>query len=132
MKFESAKNLAKHTHYRHGFIQTLTVLDVERTEIFAKSWQYVGHVSEFKKAGDYITTEIVGKPIFVTLGNDGEIRAFYNVCSHRAAKLVEGEGNKRIITCPYHAWSYRLDGSLNRAPNMQGVENFNASRLLLT
>src|SRR6185312_16202666 len=66
------------------------VLEVERNEIFAKTWQYVGHVSEFKKTGDYITTEIIGKPIFVTLGNDGEIRAFYNVCSHRAAKLVEG------------------------------------------
>lgn len=107
------------------------VLEVELTEIFSKTWQYVGHVSEFVKAGDYITTEIVGKPIFVTLDNDGEIRAFYNVCSHRAAKLLEGEGNKRIITCPYHAWSYRLDGSLNRAPNMKGVENFDASAFCL-
>ena len=107
------------------------VLKVEQKEIFEKSWQYVGHISEFKKVGDYITTEIVGKSIFVTLGNDGEIRAFYNVCSHRAAKLVEGEGNKKVIVCPYHAWSYKLDGSLHRAPNMNGVENFDEKAFCL-
>ncbi|ASN04409.1 aromatic ring-hydroxylating oxygenase subunit alpha [Virgibacillus necropolis] len=101
------------------------VLEVEKKELFSKSWQYVGHVSEFKNAGDYKTTEIAGKSVFVTVGNDGEIRSFYNVCSHRAAKLVEGEGNKPVLICPYHAWSYRLDGSLNRAPNMKGVDNFN-------
>ncbi|GMB09509.1 choline monooxygenase [Thermolongibacillus altinsuensis] len=100
------------------------VLEVEKREIFSKSWQYVGHISQFKKPGDYITTEVANKPIIVICGNDGEIRAFFNVCTHRAAKLLEGEGNKSIITCPYHAWTFKLDGSLNRAPNMKGVENF--------
>ncbi|WP_243354557.1 aromatic ring-hydroxylating oxygenase subunit alpha [Bacillus litorisediminis] len=101
------------------------VLEVEKREIFAKTWQYVGHTSQFKKPGDYLTADVVDRPIIVMYGHDGEIRAFYNVCSHRAAKLVEGEGNKSILTCPYHAWTYRLDGSLHRAPNMNGAENFN-------
>lgn len=101
------------------------VLEVEKKEIFSKTWQYVAHISQFKKPGDFVTTEVADRPIIVALGQDGELRAFYNVCSHRAAKLVEGEGNKAVFTCPYHAWTYRTDGSLLRAPNMNGCENFN-------
>lgn len=100
------------------------VLEIEKREIFSKTWQYAGHISQFQKSGDFITTEVADRPIIITKGKDGEIRAFYNVCSHRASKLVEGEGNKSILVCPYHAWSYHLDGSLNKAPNMNGVENF--------
>ncbi|KAB7705542.1 Rieske 2Fe-2S domain-containing protein [Bacillus aerolatus] len=100
------------------------VLEVEKREIFSKTWQYVGHTSQFTKPGDYITTEVADRPVIVSYGQDGELRAFYNVCTHRAAKLVEGEGNKAVFACPYHAWTFRLDGSLNRAPNMDGVENF--------
>ncbi|MFC7395457.1 aromatic ring-hydroxylating oxygenase subunit alpha [Scopulibacillus cellulosilyticus] len=101
------------------------VLEFEKKEIFSRTWQYVGHISQVQQNGDYFTTEVADKPLIITRANDGEVRAFYNVCSHRAAKLVEGEGNKSILTCPYHAWTYHLDGSLNRAPNMKGVENFN-------
>lgn len=108
------------------------VLEVEKKEIFRKTWQYVGHLSQFKKAGDYITTEIADRSIIISYGRDQELRAFYNVCPHRAARLLEGEGNKVVITCPYHAWSFRLDGSLNRAPNMKGVEDFNEEEVCLT
>lgn len=108
-----------------------TVLEVEKKEIFSKTWQYVGHISQLKNPGDYVTAIVADKPILVTCGQDGEIRAFYNVCRHRASKLVEGEGNKQVLTCPYHAWTYRLDGALHRAPNMKGVENFNHSDFCL-
>ncbi|ALC90695.1 Rieske (2Fe-2S) protein [Bacillus sp. FJAT-18017] len=100
------------------------VLEVEKKAIFSKTWQYVAHSSQLQKPGDFITTEIAGRPIIVNRGSDGELRAFYNVCSHRAAKLVEGEGNKSVFTCPYHAWTYRNDGSLLRAPNMAGCDHF--------
>ncbi|WP_409300356.1 aromatic ring-hydroxylating oxygenase subunit alpha [Peribacillus sp. SCS-155] len=100
------------------------VLELEKREIFSKTWQYAGHTSQLSKPGDYVTTEVAGKSILLTYAKDGQMRAFYNVCSHRASKLADGEGNKPILTCPYHAWTYRLDGSLNRAPNMDGVENF--------
>ncbi|WP_042355499.1 aromatic ring-hydroxylating oxygenase subunit alpha [Bacillus rubiinfantis] len=100
------------------------VLKVEKQEIFTKTWQYVGHISQLRKPGDYFTTEVGDRPIILTHSQDGEIRAFYNVCTHRAAKLVEGEGNKAVFSCPYHAWTFRTDGSLLRAPNMSGCENF--------
>ncbi|MGZ4159690.1 MAG: aromatic ring-hydroxylating oxygenase subunit alpha, partial [Neobacillus sp.] len=77
------------------------VLEVEKREIFCKTWQYVGHSSQLRNSGDYFTTEVADRPIIVSHGQDGEIRAFYNVCSHRGAKLVEGEGNKAVFTCPY-------------------------------
>ncbi|MDQ6599063.1 aromatic ring-hydroxylating dioxygenase subunit alpha [Bacillus salipaludis] len=100
------------------------VLEVEKREIFCKTWQYVGHISQVTKPGDYFTTEVADRPIIVSCGQDGEIHAFYNVCTHRAAKLAEGEGNKQVFTCPYHAWTFRTDGSLLRAPNMGGCEHF--------
>lgn len=103
---------------------TPEVLEVEKKEIFCKTWQYVGHISQFNKPGDFITTEVADRPIIISRGQDGEIRAFYNVCTHRAAKLVEGEGNKSVFTCPYHAWTFRTDGSLLRAPNMGGCDHF--------
>jgi choline monooxygenase len=67
---------------------------------------------------------VADRPIIISRGQDGDIRAFYNVCSHRASKLAEGEGNKSVFTCPYHAWTYRTDGSLLRAPNMNGCDHF--------
>lgn len=101
------------------------VLEVEKREIFSKTWQYAGHLSQFVKTGDFITTEVADRSVIISYGKDEKLRAFYNVCPHRASRLVEGEGNKAVFTCPYHAWSFKSDGSLNRAPNMKGVENFN-------
>jgi phenylpropionate dioxygenase-like ring-hydroxylating dioxygenase large terminal subunit len=100
------------------------VLEVEKKEIFSKTWQYVGHISQVQRPGDYFTAEVADKPVIIARGNDDVVRAFYNVCTHRAAKLVEGEGNKSLFTCPYHAWTFHTDGRLNKAPNMKGVEHF--------
>jgi phenylpropionate dioxygenase-like ring-hydroxylating dioxygenase large terminal subunit len=100
------------------------VLEAEKKEIFSKTWQYVGHVTEVQGPGDYITTEVADKPIIIARGNDGVVRAFYNVCTHRGSKLVEGKGNKSVFTCPYHAWTFHTDGQLNKAPNMKGVDHF--------
>lgn len=99
-------------------------LEEEKEKIFRKTWQYVGHVSKVRNPGDYFTCEVADEPLIIVRGNDGEIRAFYNVCLHRAAKVVEGEGCKKILQCPYHAWTFNLDGSLNKAPNFKGVECF--------
>lgn len=119
-----SKNLSE-AHTLPGWIYTNPeVLEVEKRELFSKTWQYVGHISQLQRPGDYITAEVADKPIVITCAIDGEIRAFYNVCSHRAAKLVEGEGRKSVFTCPYHAWTYHLDGTLYKAPNMKGVDNF--------
>lgn len=93
------------------------ILAREKERIFFKSWQYACHISELESPGAYVTTEILGQNVFVVRDADGEINAFYNVCPHRGHKLLEGKGSKKVIVCPYHQWSYTLDGNLrhNRA-----------------
>ena len=88
------------------------ILAQEKAQLFFKTWQYACHISELDAPGAYVTTEILGQNVFVVRGEDGEVRAFYNVCPHRGHKLVEGKGNKSTIVCPYHQWSFALDGSV--------------------
>src|SRR4051794_4455354 len=79
------------------------VLTEEKEKIFARTWQFVGHESQLQNPGDYLTCEVAEEPIVVVRGNDGVLRAFYNVCPHRATKLERGEqGNKKILQCGYH------------------------------
>jgi len=93
--------------------------DLEREMIFAKHWLLVGHVNEVPNAGDYMTLDAAGERVLVIRGHDGELRAFYNVCRHRASKVVtEDRGHcNNAIVCPYHGWNYRLDGSLRSIPS---------------
>lgn len=108
------------------------VLTEEQEKIFARSWQFVGHESQLRNSGDYLTCEVAGEPIVVVRGNDDVLRAFYNVCPHRATKLEQGEqGNKKILQCGYHGWTFNLDGTLHKAPNFRNVENFCASDFCL-
>ncbi|MEO1193235.1 MAG: aromatic ring-hydroxylating dioxygenase subunit alpha [Pseudomonadota bacterium] len=102
------------------------VLEAETEAIFHRTWQLIGHQSQIKNPGDYITAEILGQKLFALRGDDGEIRAFYNVCQHRAHGLLSGEsGNTRnTIVCPYHAWTYRLDGSLRTARGSEMMPAF--------
>lgn len=87
----------------------------EREQIFFKSWKYAGHESELPRAGSYITTNILDQKIFLIRGDDGQVRGFYNVCQHRAHELLNGQGDVQHIRCPYHAWTYSLDGHLHGA-----------------
>ena len=84
----------------------------EQEQLFFKTWQYACHVSELESPGAYVATEILGQNVFVVRNTDNEIKAFYNVCPHRGHKLLEGRGEKKVIVCPYHQWSYSLDGNL--------------------
>lgn len=97
----------------------------EKEKIFAHSWICVAHASELAKPNDYITREIIGESIAIIRGRDGKLRAFYNVCPHRGHQLLTGDGKtKNVISCPYHAWAFKLDGSLAHARNCENVENF--------
>ena len=90
-------------------------LEIER--IFRPSWQIVCHVSEVANAGDYQTIEYAGESVVVIRGDDGQVRAFTNVCRHRAMRLVEGpSGCVKKLVCPYHAWVYETDGRLTGVP----------------
>ncbi|NOC93890.1 SRPBCC family protein [Ruegeria sp. HKCCD6604] len=98
--------------------------EVDRTEILAKSWQWVCHVEKLRTPGSYVATHIAGHPIAVVRDREGVLRAFYNVCKHRAHELLSGEGETTRIMCPYHAWVYKLDGQLVRAPETDHLEAF--------
>ena len=96
--------------------------EVER--IFHREWNFIGRADRIPKHGDYFTLEFAGVPVVVVRGKDGVVRAFSNVCRHRGARIMSGEGNARSFRCPYHSWSYGLDGSLERAPEMHETRGF--------
>jgi phenylpropionate dioxygenase-like ring-hydroxylating dioxygenase large terminal subunit len=97
---------------------TEAFLKHELSDIFSQDWFCVGRASALGNPGDYVTQELAGQPIVVIRDRDGILRAMSNVCLHRMSTLLEGRGNKRAIVCPYHAWTYNLDGSLRGAPAM--------------
>lgn len=107
------------------------IYDREREAIFYRSWIYAGHVEELQQPGSFLTVQIIDQNIAVIRGKDGKLRAFYNVCQHRAHELLRGRGRTPVITCPYHAWSYHLDGRLRSARGSEKVEGFNADEFCL-
>ena len=94
-------------------------LKSELSDVFARDWVCVGRADALPNPGDYLTYELAGQPIFVIRDGGSGLRAMSNVCLHRMSTLLEGSGNRRAITCPYHGWSYNLDGSLRGAPAME-------------
>ena len=94
------------------------MLEQEVDRLFYKEWVCAGHVSELREPGNYLTFDIVDKPVLVVRNEDGDIRAYSNVCRHRAAVLVSGSGKEKLFSCPYHAWAYDLNGCLRAAPHM--------------
>ena len=101
------------------------VAGLEANTVFSKTWQMVGRVDQLESPGQFVTASLVGEPILVVRGNDGLLRAFYNVCRHHAAAVVtEACGKASILHCPYHGWNYGLDGSLKGMPEFDGVKNF--------
>lgn len=98
----------------------------EMLTIHRKSWCYVGHISDVAEPGMYFTDIVGEQPVLVVRGHDQEIRAFFNVCQHRGHELLNGAGRlkNKGMSCPYHAWLYRLDGTLAAAPMTDQVQNF--------
>ena len=91
--------------------------EAEKERVFASSWQVVCHVSDIAQTGDWHALEFLGESVLAVRGDDGAVRAFTNVCRHRGSRLVDGhKGCARRLTCPYHAWTYALDGRLVAAP----------------
>src|SRR5438874_2171275 len=107
----------------------------EQSEIFSRNWLLVGHKGQLKKSGDFFVIEVPAPPsqgygatkesLIVVRDQKSEIRAFYNVCRHRGTRLKEDTcGHTSAIQCPYHAWTYGLDGRLLGAPHMDDVPGF--------
>jgi phenylpropionate dioxygenase-like ring-hydroxylating dioxygenase large terminal subunit len=99
-------------------------LALEREALFRREWICLGHAAEIARPGDYFTTELVGEPLLVVRGEDGQVRVLSNVCRHRANLVASGAGNRKRFVCGYHAWSYDPDGRLAAAPLMAGSEAF--------
>jgi choline monooxygenase len=105
------------------------IAELERRHVFGGTWQVVAGVDQLKQPGQFVTRELAGEPIVVVRGSDGHLRAFYNVCRHHAAAVVtEAEGSASVFRCPYHGWSYGLDGCLKGAPEFDGVCNFDRTQ----
>jgi phenylpropionate dioxygenase-like ring-hydroxylating dioxygenase large terminal subunit len=99
--------------------------------IFARTWQWVCHVEKLAKPGSYVSATIAEMPVAVVRDRDGSLRAFYNVCKHRAHELLSGSGTARSIVCPYHAWVYSLDGQLQGARRADRMDTFDKSEICL-
>jgi choline monooxygenase len=106
-------------------------LQVEREQIFHRSWQFLCHEEKLREPGSYVTLSVEGQPVVATRTRDGELKAFYNVCKHRGHELISGEGKVNKFTCPYHAWTYNLDGALVVAPRSEHIENFEPREICL-
>jgi phenylpropionate dioxygenase-like ring-hydroxylating dioxygenase large terminal subunit len=100
------------------------IFDLELEKIFRKEWMFVAHVGEVANKGDFIATKLAGEPVLIVRDKQEVVRAFYNVCKHRAMAVATGTGKAVSFVCPYHAWNYGLDGELIAAPGMNKAENF--------
>ena len=101
----------------------------ELERIFMKTWTFIDRVDAIPNPGDYITVDTFAGPVFVIRDNESNIRAFANTCRHRGSRVLAGAGNCRSIVCPYHSWTYGLDGSLLRAVGMEETVSFDKSAL---
>ena len=116
--FERAQAMPKSVYTSPEFVAQ------EMEHIFAKDWICAGRAEALPNPGDYMTMDLAGEPVIVLRDRDGQMRALSNVCRHRMSTLLEGRGNVRAIVCPYHAWTYNLDGALRGAPAMTLNEGF--------
>jgi len=103
---------------------TQEAFEEEKNRIFSSTWQLAGHAHQVANPGDYFTFDVIGEPLLAVRGDDGILRAFYNVCRHRAGNPATGCGNRKLFRCGYHGWTYRLDGALLVTPEFDGVEHF--------
>ena len=101
------------------------IFELEMEHLFPNSWIYVGHASQLAKPGDFITANIGRQPVMASRHTDGSIHVFYNRCPHKGVKIAsEPCGNTgKFFRCPYHAWSFKTDGSLLAIPLKKGYEN---------
>ena len=100
------------------------ILAMEKEQIFLKSWLGIGRSDQWHQSGDFTSLDIVGNPIIVLRDSNNRLRAYANSCRHRGAKLLDGKGSCQVIRCPFHRWTYSLDGRLLTAPQIENGEDF--------
>lgn len=105
--------------------------EADMKAIIGKTWQWICHAEKLREPGSYVATQVAENPILIVRNKDHSLRAFYNVCKHRAMQLYEGEGKTSKIMCPYHAWTYDLGGQLVRAPETDHLVDFEIKDICL-
>ena len=99
--------------------------ELERRTVFSSGWQMVGRADQVRGPGGFLTAQVAGEPVVVVRGSDGTLRAFFNVCRHHAAAVeTRAEGVTHLFRCPYHGWTYSLEGELKGTPDFAGVCRF--------
>jgi len=105
------------------------IAELERRTVFDTTWQMVGRVDQVAAPGQYLTATVAGEPVVVVRGDDRVLRGFFNVCRHHAAAVMtEPCGRARQLRCPYHGWTYGLDGAFKSAPELDGVRSFDPAK----
>jgi phenylpropionate dioxygenase-like ring-hydroxylating dioxygenase large terminal subunit len=104
--------------------------EVER--IFYRQWNFACHGEALREPGDFVTCRIMEQNVILVRGKDRVLRGFYNVCKHRAHELLQGCGRAKVITCPYHAWSFHIDGRLRSARGSEAMADFDPAGFALT
>jgi phenylpropionate dioxygenase-like ring-hydroxylating dioxygenase large terminal subunit len=107
------------------------ILALEREHLFGKEWICIGRSEEIAKPGDYMTFQLCNEPLVAVRNEDGKVHLLSNVCRHRGAILAQGRGNNHRLVCPYHHWSYDLEGRLAGAPRMDVHQTFDKSKCSL-
>jgi choline monooxygenase len=100
------------------------ILEAETERVFGRTWQLVARAEELQRVGDFVPVTVLDEPVVITHGLDGQLRAFYNVCRHRAGQVALTRGNRKSLQCRYHGWTYGLDGTLRACPEMEETEDF--------
>jgi carnitine monooxygenase subunit len=136
VEFDLIKGRYDHVATRSHSINTQCYVDpkflqIEREQIFHRSWQFLCHEEKLREPESYVTLNIEGQSILGMRDGEGNLKAFYNVCKHRGHELLSGEGKAKRITCPYHSWTYDLNGDLVNAPRSEFLENFNRKEICL-
>ena len=126
-----ANRVARTTLPRRSYLDERLFLE-EMDHVFRPAWTLVGHVSELERPGAFLTTVVGTEPVIVLRDHEGVLRAMSNVCRHRASLLLEGSGVcGKAIRCPYHGWTYRLDGRLAAAPHGRGFASLDRDAICL-
>ena len=131
MTFEHDPELARARTLPARLYTDPEILALERERVFGRTWQLVARADQLDAPGKFACAEVAGESIVVTRDGHGVLRAFHNVCLHRAGPVASGCGQRKTLQCGYHGWTYGLDGRLVRAPEMEGVEGFRPAELAL-
>ena len=128
--YDPAKPLAEASTIPAGWYLEPDVAELERRTVFSRSWQVAARIDQLERPGQFVSCEIAKEPVAVVRGSDKVLRGFFNVCRHHAAAvLTEAAGETTQLRCPYHGWTYSLEGHLKTAPDLGGVCNFDRDQM---